>query len=271
MQFLLHFSASFKLTLILWPLFSMLFTAPFIVDRLIRRQRITWSYAISSYMLVLYAIGLLCFTLYPIPDNPIIYCSAHSVTPQITPFHWIIDMLHHSILVVAEQLIANIIFFVPLGAFVFIYFHKTLSSAILWGFVFSWVIEITQLTGDYGIYPCSYRLFDVDDLVMNTLGATIGYLIAKAVSYQIEQPSFSAPTAAKNTVFNRFLAFCLDIIFVLFFSLISQTVAVRLTHTTTHFALILTIWTMLLLILIPHFTRRKVSIGGYLVGLCKET
>ena len=35
-----------------------------------------------------------------------------------------------------------------------------------------------QLTGLYFIYPGSYRLFDVDDLIMNTLGGLAGYALA---------------------------------------------------------------------------------------------
>ena len=37
--------------------------------------------------------------------------------------------------------------------------------------------EITQYTGIYGIYNCAYRLFDVDDLLLNSTGAFVGYLI----------------------------------------------------------------------------------------------
>src|SRR5699024_7095328 len=38
--------------------------------------------------------------------------------------------------------------------------------------------EITQLTGIYGIYNCAYRLFDVDDLLFNTIGGIVGFLLA---------------------------------------------------------------------------------------------
>lgn len=268
MQFLFHFSQSFILALILWPTFSMLLTTPFIFARLIRRRRIIWSYVLGSYLLVLYGVGLLCFTLYPMPDDPTAYCTAHNIQPQLIPFHWIADMLHESIRIVAEQLIANIIFFIPLGALVFIYFRKPFSSALIWGFVFSIGIEIAQLTGNYGLYPCGYRLFDVDDLVMNTLGAIVGFLLAKVIGYQIGQPPFSAP-AAKNTFFNRFLAWCLNVFFVLFFSLISQFVLTQFTST-RHFGYVVIPWTVLLTLIIPRFTRHKVSIGRYLVGVYRE-
>src|SRR5699024_12280953 len=38
--------------------------------------------------------------------------------------------------------------------------------------------EITQLTGVYGIYNCPYRIFDVDDLLLNSTGALVGFLLA---------------------------------------------------------------------------------------------
>lgn len=40
------------------------------------------------------------------------------------------------------------------------------------------VFELTQVTGLYFIYPRGYRLFDVDDLIANTLGGLAGYFVA---------------------------------------------------------------------------------------------
>jgi uncharacterized RDD family membrane protein YckC len=45
------------------------------------------------------------------------------------------------------------------------------------GFGVSLLFELTQLTGLWFIYPCAYRLFSVDDLILNTAGAAIGWLI----------------------------------------------------------------------------------------------
>ena len=39
------------------------------------------------------------------------------------------------------------------------------------------IFELTQLTGLYFIYPNPYRLCDIDDLIQNTLGGVIGFLI----------------------------------------------------------------------------------------------
>lgn len=39
------------------------------------------------------------------------------------------------------------------------------------------------MTGLYGIYNCAYRLFDIDDLFLNTLGGVIGFIIAPIFTY----------------------------------------------------------------------------------------
>ena len=44
-------------------------------------------------------------------------------------------------------------------------------------FCLSLFFELTQLSGLYFIYPRPYRLFDVNDLVTNTLGGIIGFVV----------------------------------------------------------------------------------------------
>ncbi len=47
-------------------------------------------------------------------------------------------------------------------------------AAVFFGFGLSLACELTQLTGIWGIYPCAYRAFNVDDLLLNTLGCVSG-------------------------------------------------------------------------------------------------
>ncbi len=49
-------------------------------------------------------------------------------------------------------------------------------------FCTSLFFELTQLTGIFGIYKYAYRLFDVDDLILNTSGGIIGYYLVPIVS-----------------------------------------------------------------------------------------
>lgn len=81
------------------------------------------------------------------------------------------------------QTFFNFLLLLPLGVYLRYYL---VEKAYWWKativlFCTTLFFEITQLTGIYGIYNCAYRLFDVDDLMMNTFGGVIGYFVAPAV------------------------------------------------------------------------------------------
>ena len=80
------------------------------------------------------------------------------------------------------QVAFNVLFFLPLGFLLAYWARRGLGVAVLAGLVVSLMIEVAQGTGLWGVYPCPYRLADVDDLIMNTLGATIGWGLGRLVS-----------------------------------------------------------------------------------------
>lgn len=76
------------------------------------------------------------------------------------------------------QVALNVLLFVPLGFFLRALWGRGIITTTAVGFGLTLLIETTQLTGVWGIYPCSYRLFDVDDLLANTAGAVLGAVMA---------------------------------------------------------------------------------------------
>ncbi len=76
------------------------------------------------------------------------------------------------------QVVLNVVLFLPFGPFVRLITHRGVVVATGLGFAVSLMIEVTQLTGVWGVYPCAYRLFDVDDLLTNTLGALLGAVLS---------------------------------------------------------------------------------------------
>ncbi|WP_260318088.1 RDD family protein [Enterococcus faecium] len=52
-------------------------------------------------------------------------------------------------------------------------------------FCLSLFFELTQLSGLYFIYPRPYRLFDVNDLVTNTLGGIIGFVVTPLFTFML--------------------------------------------------------------------------------------
>ncbi|MFG1640401.1 VanZ family protein [Amycolatopsis sp. NPDC049252] len=110
-----------------------------------------------------------------------------SQTVQLHPFQWITD-IHTELLKHGEplsqwfmtqtfqQACMNVLLFVPLGVFARILWRRGLIGTTLIGFSASLLIEITQLTANFGTAPYGYRVFDVDDLMNNTFGAGVGWV-----------------------------------------------------------------------------------------------
>ena len=75
---------------------------------------------------------------------------------------------------VYAQLFFNIAMFIPLGFFTAGCLRWGLRATALSGFALSSFIELSQLTGNWGLAGFTYRTFDVDDIVNNTAGAVLG-------------------------------------------------------------------------------------------------
>lgn len=75
---------------------------------------------------------------------------------------------------VYAQLFFNIAMFIPLGFFTEGCLRWGLRATALSGFALSSFIELSQLTGNWGLADFTYRTFDVDDIVNNTAGAVLG-------------------------------------------------------------------------------------------------
>lgn len=69
----------------------------------------------------------------------------------------------------------NVLLLVPLGMYLRYYFRRTWWQTLLIGFATTLFYETSQITGLWGLYAHPYRLFDVDDLMLNTLGAMVGF------------------------------------------------------------------------------------------------
>lgn len=55
------------------------------------------------------------------------------------------------------------------------------KRAFIISFLLTLFYEVTQVTGVYGIFNCAYRIFDVDDLMLNSAGAWLGFFLAPIV------------------------------------------------------------------------------------------
>lgn len=56
---------------------------------------------------------------------------------------------------------------------------RSLAVAAGFGLGLTLTVELTQLTAFWGLYPCPWRQFNVDDLIMNATGVLAGFALAR--------------------------------------------------------------------------------------------
>lgn len=168
----------------------LLLLLPALVVQYRRYGRLSGARLVGTAALCVYGTALIVFTMFPLPT---IAEACHGRTGPIlqdVPFHFLDDLRaeahktswrHALRSFVVMQVVLNVALFVPLGMLARRFFGRGLILSTLLGFVVSLGIEATQYTGIWGIYPCGYRVADVDDLIANTAGAAIGAIIAPIV------------------------------------------------------------------------------------------
>lgn len=76
------------------------------------------------------------------------------------------------------QILMNMALFVPLGLILRGVFRLDVTTSLALAVLASALIEVTQYTGAFGLYPCGVRIADIEDLLANSAGAWAGALPA---------------------------------------------------------------------------------------------
>lgn len=90
-------------------------------------------------------------------------------------FKFFKEILRHKIgsKLFIQNIIGNILMFIPFGMFLNAYFNIKRLSLVIITILYSLSIEITQMIIG--------RVFDVDDIILNLMGAIIGWYFSKYV------------------------------------------------------------------------------------------
>jgi glycopeptide antibiotics resistance protein/uncharacterized RDD family membrane protein YckC len=187
---------------------------PFVARSYRRRGRLDAGHAVLAAASVVYAVALVAYVLLPLPDDPLA-CAA--IAPQLQPLRFVDDIRREGGPLLGDpavlQVLFNVALFVPFGALVRHLGRRPVALTVVAGFVVSLAIELTQLTGDWFVYPCPYRLFDVDDLLANTAGALLGALSAPVLRLVPGQPTAPDPGLARPvTTGRRLLGVACDLV-----------------------------------------------------------
>lgn len=165
----------------------------------------------------------------------------------------------------------NLIMLIPFGVYQKTLFKNSLLKTVLFGFLLSLSFELIQLSSLFGIYPHPYRLFQLDDLILNTAGALIGWLLTPKRNLIIsEQEKKQTPIAP--SIKERMITFFLDIILL---SILMRVIAFIFKRPTTldsffadYFLYLFAV--ILYFIIVPVFMEFKTP-AGHLLDLTYTT
>lgn len=188
------YAVPIKTALITFPIVATLITIPFILWQYHKYGSVSKLRALIIYSFILYMMTIYFLVILPLP-NP--KTMTKPTTPMITlkPFAFITDFIKETSLNITNPTtylkalkepcfyvpVFNILITIPFGIYERYYFKKDAKTTSKNSFLLSLFFEVTQLTGLYFIYPYPYRLFDIDDLILNTLGGYLGFLLGALV------------------------------------------------------------------------------------------
>ena len=259
-------------SVLFFPIIAFLITLPYIIYNYNKFGSILLIRTILIYIFVLYLLSTYFLIIMPLPKIE----SVRNLTTkvQLIPF----DLLRNIIRTVhfdykdistyaqifknayVYQTIYNFLLMVPFGMFLRYYFKCRFKKVVLFTFMLSLFFELTQLTGLYFIYPHAYRLFDVDDLIVNTIGGMFGYLITpiftKLLPTREELDLKSYKKGSKVSSTKRIITFLIDIVLSLLFIMLELGIGYIL-NLSYNYLLYIFISLLIFFNIIPLITRGK--------------
>lgn len=249
-----------KIAIITFPIFAFLFTLPFAIFQYKRYGYIHKFRIFILFSFLLFLIVAFYLVILPLPATRDIRSTLKSdaVYYNLTPFAFVSDLMREadfdiSIPATYQNLLSersflqaafNVLMLMPFGIFLRYYFKCRFKKTLLFTFLLSLFFEITQLTGLYGLYNAPYRLFDVDDLILNTLGGVFGYMFAPLFTFFLPKPSTLDDEvnleAMRVTLFRRLLALGIDWFILGIFSGFYENLGIEAAVYFTYFILIVT-------------------------------
>lgn len=228
----MNYIDNIRTALMLFPLIAAVITVPYAIYQYRKFGSIPWWKSTLVFSFAFYMLCAYFMVILPLPaDRSVVV--PYAAHPQMVPFDFISSMSSGVTLDPSSAaswiswlrspyvytVLFNVLLTLPFGFFVRYLFNRPLWQAFILGFALSLFFEVSQLTGLFGIYEHAYRLFDVDDLIMNTVGALLGYLVSVPLTRflpNIERMNASAIEKGEHhtALTRRVIAFGIDLLLV---------------------------------------------------------
>ena len=181
---------SIKTAIFIFPVLAFLITVPYMIVNYRKYGSVNKLRTLILYSFILYLLTIYLLVILPLP-NPESIRTTYTDMLNLIPFSftmdfikdspftlsspasWVMALKHPSFYVPAF----NILMLIPFGIYLRYYFKCSFKKTMLLTALLSLFFELTQLSGLYFIYPGSYRLSDIDDIIQNTTGGCLGYAV----------------------------------------------------------------------------------------------
>lgn len=225
-----------KSSILIFPLIAFLFTIPFMLHEYHKYGSIGPFKTLIVYSFILYMLTIYFLVILPLPKLEEVVPKPNMI--RLVPFGFIKDILRESSFVITNPstylkaltepcfytVIFNVFMTIPFGMYLRYYFKCSLKKTFAYSFLLSLFFELTQVTGLYFIYPHPYRVFDVDDLLTNTLGGILGYLVMGVIDNYLptreEMDRNAMKVGLEVSGLRRITLFFLDFFLYIFFSML---------------------------------------------------
>ena len=184
-----YYYEGIKIVLVNFPLLVLFVALPLFIFSYRKHGALLFWRALLLYSFLFYILCIYALVVYPLPD-PDVVAAMQGPRTQLHLFQFVTDFKQSSVLVLGDrstyypalrqpyiyQPVFNIMMTVPFGMYMRYYMKQNFWQTILWTLLLSLSFEFIQLTAVFGMYTRPYRLFDVDDLFLNTMGGVIGFI-----------------------------------------------------------------------------------------------
>lgn len=225
-----------KSSILIYPFVAFLFAIPFMLHEYHKYGSINPFKTFLVYSFILYMITIYFLVILPLPSIENVVAKPNMI--RLFPFGFVKDILQESSFVITKPdtyfkalvepcfytVIFNVFMTIPFGMYLRYYFKCSLKKTCFYSFLLSLFFEFTQMTGLYFLYPYPYRVFDVDDLLTNTLGGVFGFGIMGIIGHYLptreEIDKHAMEVGRQVSGLRRITLFFLDIFLYIFFSML---------------------------------------------------
>ncbi len=229
----------------------------------------------------IYMITAWFMTILPLPSIQTVR-EMKQIIPNFRPFMFVTTFLNESGFVLTKPgtwyssilssscftVVFNVFLTIPFGVYLRKYFNISLAGVAIMGFLLSLFYELTQYSGLYGIYPKAYRLADIDDLIVNTFGAVVGYWLTGYIKHFLPNSEKDKRINKEEASFSiRLVSLILDSISIIVLYELSRVVVYWNAAHRKWDLVIFLVSEAIVFIIIPLCLKNKQTIGMFILRL----